>query len=571
MKTKIILLFVLCLVNLYLPLLGQQSCQSIGVTWYGGIIKCSSEDYKLVFHDEFDGSSLNPSKWYTYYPYGANASDQCEYCRTHGDERQVYKDANVSLSNGTLKLVVKQETATWYTATREHTSGMIHTKQGFKYGKFEIRCKIPSGSGFWPAFWLWGLDECDVFEFCGDNTNNFNSNLHMDCNSQHHQIPMAHSPGPDFSQNFHVFSVEWEPLYVSWYVDGQLVRKVPTLKTVAGNSVNCGDKLGVQTLIANKIIPDEYMSVIANLAVSRDNGYCSPHGVNNQTPFPSTFEIDYIRVYQKDIQSGLTDLCANKLNGDNMLCIENQYTYTYNGVNNSVDTWTTSSNLNIVNSSPTSITVSPISNSSTSGWIKASFNSSSQPCSNEVIKNVTIHQGISGFINNSQTLYTVNGVSASNINVNLTTFGNQPINWVLTSSSSGVSYSTLNNGKILNIKGLGSAVFKANSSTSCGTIIKDYVFYSYGGFYKISPNPVSNVLSIMTNFEQKNLLAQYNISKPKIKSIEIYGKEGEKYISKEYDITQDRYDIDLKGLKSGLYYVKMISEENNIVKTFMKL
>lgn len=286
-------------------IIGQESCHSTLLTWEKETIECSEDDYKLVFYDEFDGESLDTNKWYTYYPYGKNGSDSCEYCRTHGDrERQVYKDSNVVLNNGILSLILKKEKAKWYDAQREHTSGMIQTKQKFKYGKFEIRCKIPKGNYFWPAFWLWGGDECDVFEFCGDNTYKFNSNLHMDYKSKHYQVPKPHYLEIDYSTDFHTFSVEWERLYTSWYVDGQLVRKIPYLKTIVGNSVDCGDRLNIQTVVANRIIPDAYMSVIANFAMSRDIGYCKNEASDNQPIFPASFDIDYIRVYQKDIQKG---------------------------------------------------------------------------------------------------------------------------------------------------------------------------------------------------------------------------------------------------------------------------
>ncbi len=198
----------------------SQSCTQTPYIWLGGIVNCNlNTPYKLVFHDEFNGTSLDLNKWHTFYPYGANSSDQCEFCRTHGNEGQIYKDENVLISNGTLKLKAKKENATWYTATRQFTSGMVQSKQNFKYGKFEIRCKLPPGQGFWPAFWLFGGDECDVFEYCTNEPTKQNMNLHIWCNNQHYQIPQSNT-GINSTTDYHTYSVEWEPMYVDWRTDG---------------------------------------------------------------------------------------------------------------------------------------------------------------------------------------------------------------------------------------------------------------------------------------------------------------------------------------------------------------
>ena len=57
--------------------------------WFGGGNVCVDEPWQLVFSDDFDGDSLDRSKWMTWYPYGENSSDQCSFCRTHGEEGQI--------------------------------------------------------------------------------------------------------------------------------------------------------------------------------------------------------------------------------------------------------------------------------------------------------------------------------------------------------------------------------------------------------------------------------------------------------------------------------------------------
>ena len=121
--------------------------------WFGGGNLCVDEPWQLVFSDDFDGDSLDREKWMTWYPYGENGSDQCWFCRTHGEEGQVYRDENAVVENGILKLVVQRESDSWYDLPRDYTSGMVHSRQAFTdYARYEIRCKIPEGDGFWPAF-----------------------------------------------------------------------------------------------------------------------------------------------------------------------------------------------------------------------------------------------------------------------------------------------------------------------------------------------------------------------------------------------------------------------------------
>lgn len=80
---------------------------------------CSNEDWKLVFHDEFDGSTLDNSKWYRYFPDWPNNTDDSFFSRTHcttddpNRELQAYIDNNVVVENGILNLRIKNELYTW--------------------------------------------------------------------------------------------------------------------------------------------------------------------------------------------------------------------------------------------------------------------------------------------------------------------------------------------------------------------------------------------------------------------------------------------------------------------------
>ena len=101
---------------------------------------CQTSPWEMVFNDEFNGNSLNEDKWYTWYPKWPDKSDQWEFGRTHGDaEGQIYRDQNAIVDNGILKLRAEEEAGTWFDASRDYTSGMIHSKSKFRFGKIEIR------------------------------------------------------------------------------------------------------------------------------------------------------------------------------------------------------------------------------------------------------------------------------------------------------------------------------------------------------------------------------------------------------------------------------------------------
>ena len=156
---------------LFLSLFAISTTSQSQSTFFTGGNICSDSEWKLVFQDEFQGDTLDRSKWLNYFPYTANGNDQCEFCRSHGNEGQVYTDTNLEVSNGTLKLIARKQLATWFNATRDYTSALIHSKYEFRfmYGKFEIRCKVPSGKGLNSAYWMFGGNgtEIDDFEISG--------------------------------------------------------------------------------------------------------------------------------------------------------------------------------------------------------------------------------------------------------------------------------------------------------------------------------------------------------------------------------------------------------------------
>lgn len=277
------------------------------------IQECVRGPYQIVFNDEFTGTSLDTSKWYTFYPYGPVTNpDSCSFCRTHVTAN-IFRDENVTIENGILKIISTKDDGNWFGKEFKYTAGMVHSKQKFStYSKYEIRCKLPKGKQQWPAFWIFGWNtEIDVFEFiCGGprilefSVHNWES---QDCPNKN---PKKGSPcfssqsgkvdfGIDFSENFHTFSIEYEPAMIKYYIDGIMVRYIPKYYDMKGNPINsCNINPG--EYLTEPAFPHhgEPVQVIANQSV------CWKHK-EKKPVFPNVMEIDYIRVYQKDVQKDL--------------------------------------------------------------------------------------------------------------------------------------------------------------------------------------------------------------------------------------------------------------------------
>lgn len=278
---------------------------------------CVSQPYKLVFHDEFDSKSLDTSKWYTYYPYGpADASDSCSFCRTHVSAN-IYRDTNCIVKDGKLLLKSDRQKADWFGKTYEYTSGMVHSKTKFTtYGKYEIRCKLPPGKQQWPAFWIFGWNtEIDFFEFICQGPNKPEFSIHKwitaDCPDRKRAAkgkPCYSSNtgiidfGIDFSKDFHTFAVEYEPHMIKFYIDGVMIRYVPKYYDLKGRPINtCNVKPGEYLIEPAFPIYGEPVQVIANQSV------CWKHK-EKKPVYPNFMEIDFIRVYQKELQNGFNEI-----------------------------------------------------------------------------------------------------------------------------------------------------------------------------------------------------------------------------------------------------------------------
>lgn len=270
--------------------------------------------WKLVFCDEFNSRALDTTLWIPYFPYDEQGGDRCVYCRTHGDEGQVYQDENVEVHDGVAFLHIRPETVEWMGTTRAYSSGMLHTRAPwkFKYGRFEARCRLPTGKGFWPAFWLygWGGNEIDIFELGMQDPSIQYTNVHKDANQRHYYHGGEH-PGYDYAADFHVFAVEWEPAVIRWLVDGRVVREMAQLHYRRKKKpVPPGTTLAPGKYLENGLMPEWPLDIILNVAVGVDGVTPFTGSPDTSTILPAAMEIDYVRVYQRQLQPGMQDLCS---------------------------------------------------------------------------------------------------------------------------------------------------------------------------------------------------------------------------------------------------------------------
>jgi len=223
--------------------------------------------WQLTFDDEFDAPQLDTTKWVPHYNYDAVINH----------ELQAYIPDAFSFSDGILHINAKHEQGKQGWKTQEYTSGAMTTFGKFsqQYGYFEVRCKLPKGKGFWPAFWLlpdsnkWP-PEIDIFENLGHENHHLHFTNHWKDDQGHPRGKGQEKDGPDYTADFHTIACDWEPDAIVWYVDD------------------------VEQCRVTDNIEKEKMYVLLNLAVGGD----WPKSPDANTMFPQSFDIDYVRVYQ---------------------------------------------------------------------------------------------------------------------------------------------------------------------------------------------------------------------------------------------------------------------------------
>ena len=249
----------------------------------------SYEGYNLKWQDEFNEATLNREDWNVelHAPGWVNAEWQ-EY---------VDSEDNIYMEDG--KLVIKPIKHVDENGQVSYTSGRINTqnKHNFKYGIFEARVKVPEGKGYLPAFWLMAADEnqygqwprcgeIDIMEVHGSDTTKSYGTIHYGNPHRESQGSYTLEEGR-YSDEFHTFAVEWLPGKINWYMDGVLFH----------TEDDWYSRTEGQGEITYPAPFDQEFYMILNLAVGGSwVGY-----PDDTTDFENaTYEVDYVRVYQKD-------------------------------------------------------------------------------------------------------------------------------------------------------------------------------------------------------------------------------------------------------------------------------
>jgi beta-glucanase (GH16 family) len=245
---------------------------------------------ELVWSDEFDtNGAINTTKWFhqTKLPEGDS---------WFNGEIQHYTDRieNTFVEDGNLNLVAINETFTDQEVTKEYTSARLNSKFAFTYGRVEVRAKLPTGVGTWPAIWLLGQNiqetggywdnqgfgttpwpacgEIDIMEHWGDNQNYISSALHTP-SSFGNTSNVGGQVIPTASTAFHNYVLDWYPDRMVFSVDG---------------NVHYTYQPDVQNDETWPFYQDQY--ILLNTAIQ---------SIIDPNFTQSTMEIDYVRIYQE--------------------------------------------------------------------------------------------------------------------------------------------------------------------------------------------------------------------------------------------------------------------------------
>ncbi|TDT70460.1 glycosyl hydrolase family 16 [Hypnocyclicus thermotrophus] len=241
----------------------------------GGIKIIDNSDKKeVVWEENFNGDKIDENIWTFEVGNGNNGWGNAEL--------EYYTKENSELRDGKLIITAKKENKNGY----QYTSSRLKTqgKFSFTYGTVEVKAKLPKGKGIWPAIWMLGENistkgwpdcgEIDIMELLGDNPSKIYGTIHgpgySGANGKSSNYTLSSG---DFSDDFHIFKVEWDITSIKWYVDNEMYHEEK------------------RSNISNWVFDDDFF-IILNVAV----GGNWPESPDINTTFPQIMEIDYIKV-----------------------------------------------------------------------------------------------------------------------------------------------------------------------------------------------------------------------------------------------------------------------------------
>jgi beta-glucanase (GH16 family) len=200
-----------------------------------------------------------------------------------------YLPENVEVKGGALHLIARKQAVSGYEGHMfPYTSGMVTSGRNFAerekpsrfdltYGYIEIRAKMPSGSGLWPALWLLPstqqpLPEIDIMEMLGNAPHTLHMHFHFRALDGQAAAPGRSAAVADLSAGWHVYGLKWAPDELVWFLDGAEEWRYRDIAT----------------------IPSGPMYLLVNLAV----GGKWPGPPSNKTVFPAELLVDYVRAWK---------------------------------------------------------------------------------------------------------------------------------------------------------------------------------------------------------------------------------------------------------------------------------
>jgi beta-glucanase (GH16 family) len=248
-------------------------------------------EWQLVWSDEFNYTGLPDNTKWSYKEGLERNGEEQYYTRARKENARVESGVLIiEARNELFKNPRYKPNSLNFKEDREYaqyTSAALITlsKASWKYGRIEVRAKLPQGSGVWPAIWTLGENmpsvgwpkcgEIDIMEYFGNRPNQITSNAHYSINgktkSQHGDFELSSY------DDFHIFAIEWGQDRIDFFFDGTKYNSL---------SLNsAGDEM------YNPFRQNHYL--LLNLAIGGNSGRI------NGSNLPQKFVIDYVRVYQK--------------------------------------------------------------------------------------------------------------------------------------------------------------------------------------------------------------------------------------------------------------------------------
>jgi len=259
----------------------------LSVIIVAAFVACGSEsvliqdrEWELVWSDEFLENGLpDPDKW-TY---------EVGYIRNN--EKQYYTEArseNVRVEDGKLIIEAIREPYEGF----DYTSGSINTRDSatWTYGRFEVRAKLPTGTGTWPAIWMLGANisevgwpacgEIDIMENVGFDPYRIHGYVHTEAYNHTRGTQKGSSLELEAPyDNYHVYAIEWFEDRIDFYIDNEHYFSFE----------NEGGGYDVWPF-------DKPHFLLLNLAIGGNWG--GQEGIDDSI-FPQKYKVDYVRVYQQ--------------------------------------------------------------------------------------------------------------------------------------------------------------------------------------------------------------------------------------------------------------------------------